>query len=275
MPLTVRTVDTMAEAARLLAGEEGARLLAGGTLLMRAVNEGDARITTLVRCTDPASERIGFAGERLLLGARVTLTRLVRGADTAFLAPVARAIGGPAIRNMATVGGNLFAHSPYGDLAAALLALDARVTLVEGGAERELPLEEFHRRRERRPPPVVAAVSLRRPRAREDFRFLKFSRVRPKGAAVVSVAAHLPALGGRLEGVRIAFGAMGPTPLRAIAAEAALEGRRLDGAAVEAAVAATLEGLRPESDAIASEWYRRELAPVLLRRLLLPDERRR
>ncbi len=275
MPLAVRSVESFAEAARLLAAEEGARLLAGGTLLMRAVNEGDVRITVLVRCTDPGRELVRREGERVRIGAGVTLSRLARAPETAFLAPVVRAVGGPAIRNMATVGGNLFAHSPYGDLGTAFLALDARVTLAEGGTGRELPLEDFYRRRDHRPPPVVTAVSVLRPRDPAAFRFRKFSRVRPKGASVVAVAAHLPAFGGRLEGVRIALGAMGPTPLRARAAEAALEGRPLGTETAGAAAAAVLDGLRPSSDAIASEWYRRELAPVVLRRLLLAEEPRR
>jgi xanthine dehydrogenase small subunit len=46
----------------------------------------------------------------------------------AFLAPVARSIGGPAVRAAATVGGNLFAPSPYGDFSVALLALGAIVS---------------------------------------------------------------------------------------------------------------------------------------------------
>jgi CO/xanthine dehydrogenase FAD-binding subunit len=55
-------------------------------------------------------------------------------------APVARAVGGPQIRNMATVGGNLFAPHPYGDFAAALLALGARVVSAGQGGPR--PLED-------------------------------------------------------------------------------------------------------------------------------------
>ena len=51
--------------------------------------------------------------------------RIAAEPKLAFLKPVAKSIGGPAIRNMATVGGNLFARYPYGDFAVALLALDA------------------------------------------------------------------------------------------------------------------------------------------------------
>ena len=70
--------------------------------------------------------------------------------DLAFLHPVARVVGGPAVRAMATVGGNLFAPSPYGDLAVALLALDATV-MVQGayGGAQQMPLEQFLAGRDR------------------------------------------------------------------------------------------------------------------------------
>ncbi len=56
------------------------------------------------------------------LGAGVTMSQILASRELEFLHPVARVIGGPAVRNMATVGGNLFAPAPYGDLTAALLA---------------------------------------------------------------------------------------------------------------------------------------------------------
>jgi xanthine dehydrogenase small subunit len=62
---------------------------------------------------------------------------------------------------------------------------------------------------------------------------------------------------------------MAPTPIRAKAAERALDGRTLDEAGIAAAVAAAAEGVAPASDSIASAWYRREVVGVHLRRLLL------
>ena len=64
---------------------------------------------------------------------------------------------------------------------------------------------------------------------------------------------------------------MGATALRAKSAERALEGRPLDAAAISAAANAALEGLSPVDDALASAWYRREVAGVQLRRLLSGD----
>jgi CO/xanthine dehydrogenase FAD-binding subunit len=79
--------------------------------------------------------------------------------------------------------------------------------------------------------------------------------------------------GGRVAGARVAYGAMAPIPIRAKGVERALEGRALDAAAIGAARQAAGEGTRPATDAIASEWYRREVLPVHLGRMLAGEER--
>jgi CO/xanthine dehydrogenase FAD-binding subunit len=226
----------------------------------------------LVRVTDADFSRIQTGGSRIELGAGVTMAAVLASRDLAFLHSAARAIGGPAVRNAATVGGNLFAQTPYGDFAVALLALDAQVVVHAGyGGGRAVPLEEFLAGRERETQGLVTAVQFARPARPADLRFYKASRVRPKGISVVSIAAHLPMSGGRIAGARVAYGAMAPIPIRAKGVERALEGRALDGAAIGAARQAAGEGTRPVTDAIASEWYRREVLPTHLGRLLAAD----
>ena len=111
MPVTVKTFASFGEAASALSSDRGARYLGGGTLVMRALNEGDISISTVVRATDQALSRIDVASSRITLGAGVTFARILAERDLAFLHAPARSIGGPAVRNMGTVGGNLFAPS--------------------------------------------------------------------------------------------------------------------------------------------------------------------
>jgi len=266
MPITVKTFATLGEAASALSSDRAARFLGGGTLVMRAINEGDVSISTVVRATDRAFAEIRSAGARVTLGAGVTMAQVIANRELFFLHPVARAVGGPAIRNMATVGGNLFAPSPYGDFTVALLALDATVAMSGGYSGRETPLEEFLASRERANG-LVASVTFNRPNA-EAFRFKKVSRVKPKGISVLSIAAHLPMNGGRIAGARVAYGAMGPMPMRSKSVERALEGKALDESGIASAVAVAAEGTHPPTDAIASTWYRREMVAVHLKRLL-------
>jgi len=265
--ITVETFDTIAEAARAM--QDRTRYFGGGTLLMRGVNYGDQSFHRMVRARDASLRTIRREGSRILIGAGVTMGQIIASPDTAFLAPVARAIGGPALRNMATVGGNLFAPHPYGDFATALLVLDCRARMADGS---DMALEDLLSRRDSIRG-IVAAVSVARP-AGDDFHFRKVSRVKPKGVSVMSIAAWMPRTGGRLKDVRVAYGAMGTAPVRVRSVEQALEGRSLDSQTVEAATRVATEGLHPPDDALASAWYRREVAPVHLRRMLLGDGRR-
>jgi len=265
--VNVKTFAHLADAAGALSSERGARFFGGGTLIMRAVNEADPAIETIIRSSDPSLLHVAVSSGRVELGAGVTMAGILAERELAFLHPVARAVGGPAIREAATVGGNLFAPSPYGDFATALLALDAAVMLAGGFGQRELTVEELLSRRDRGSA-LVSGVAFKRP-AVDAFRFVKVTRVRPKGISVLSIAAQLPLASGRVSGARIAYGAMGNTPVRAKAAERALEGRALDAAGIAATLAVAGDGTAPADDAIASAWWRREILPVHLRRLLL------
>lgn len=267
MSVTVETYATAAEAARALAGGD-ALYLGGGTLVMAAVNAGTAP-KRLVRSSDPALFEIIAAGDVVRIGAGVTMAKLLAHRDLSFLHPVARQVGGPQVRTMGTVGGNLFARHPYGDLTVALLALGARVVFAGYGGARGLA--ELLRERDRAG--LVLAVEVPRPRDPSDFGFLKISRVHPRGASVLAIAAYLPRDGSRIRGARIAYGGMGATPILAAAAARALEGNPLDNASIARAAAAAAQDLDPPTDALASAWYRREVIGIHLRRLLQTMER--
>jgi CO/xanthine dehydrogenase FAD-binding subunit len=273
MPITVQTHPDLEAAARALASDRTARFLAGGTIIMRRINDGDLSLSTIVRTTDPGFREIRPAGSRISIGGGATMAAIASHPDLTFLHAAARSVGGPAVRQMATVGGNLFARAPFGDLAVALLALDATVHVRGGYSPREAPLEALLASRERGPDGIVGSISVDRPATPGAFRFLKVARVQPKGAAVITIAAHLPTSGGRIGHARVAYGGMAPTPIRARAVERALEGRTLDDAGIAQALDMATEGTAPATDSIASAWYRSEVAPVHLRRLLLDGAR--
>lgn len=274
MTLRVETYDQLDAAARAVASNQSARFFGGGTLVMRAVNDGDQSFDTIVRANDPAFRTIQSHGDRITIGAGATMADVLKNRDLAFLTPAARAVGGPAIRNMASVGGNLFARSPYGDFATALLVLDAEVNLVSassGSAPSGTGLQDFLAGRDREPRALVASVTITRPRDQNAFRFVKVSRVKPKGVSVLSIAANLQQSGGKISNAMVAYGAMGPIPVRALAVERALQGATLNETGIAAALAAATDGINPQTDPVASEWYRRAVAPVHLKRLLLGE----
>ena len=264
MSISVETYPTLAEAASAM--REGSAFLGGGTMVVRGLNFATPAYNRIIRSTDAALQEVRPEGNGVRIGAGTTMSHLMQASGVEFLGPVARSIGGPAVRNMATAGGNLFVRAPFGDLGVAFLALDAKVEMSDGHA---LAIEDFYAQRDRLQG-LVSAIFVPRP-AHGAFTFRKITRTKPKGAAVMAIAAHVPA-GGRISGARIAFGAMGATPLRAKDAETALEGASLDAQSVQRACDACCNGLDPQDDALASAWYRRAVAPVHLRRLLLNEE---
>jgi CO/xanthine dehydrogenase FAD-binding subunit len=266
MALELQTFSSSADAsAALRAG--GRTYLGGGTLVVRSANEGDIDITGYVRSTDPALTAIDTKGGRARLGASVTMADIVGHSDLAVLAPAAKMIGGPAVRNVATVGGNLFAVSPYGDFTVALLALGATIHFADG----EMGIDAFIAGRDgvTAARGIVVAISFDIP-ASERFRFLKISRVKPKGVSVLTIAAAIGTdPGGKIKDARIALGCMADRPVRAKAAEQALVGSDLTESGVAKAVSVIGEGTTPITDPIASAWYRAEVLPVHFRRLML------
>src|SRR3954465_14053047 len=163
MPVTVKTFASFGEAASALSSDRSARYLGGGTLVMRALNEGDISISTVVRATDQALSRIDIASSPISIGAVIRYARILAERDLAFLHAPARSIGGPAVRNMGTVGGNLFAPIPYGDFTVGLLALDAMVSMQGGFGARDVPIEEFLQSRERQAGNLVLSISCQKP----------------------------------------------------------------------------------------------------------------
>lgn len=263
MALALQTFATVKDANTALKSQ-GSRYLGGGTLVVRAANEGDVSVSSLVRSTDPALSSIAVTDGKVRIGASVTMAAIARHPDLSSLARAARAVGGPAVRNMATVGGNLFAPAPYGDFAVALLALDATVSTDDG----EAPIETFLTGRDSNRAIVTTVGFVLPPQG--DFRFLKVSRVKPKGVSVLSIAAVLELAGdGTVSAARIALGCMADRPTRARAAEKALIGRRLTKDGIAPALAVAGESTSPITDPIASAWYRAEVLPVHLGRLLL------
>ena len=126
MALDIVRVDSVGQAAGVLAGDDGARFLAAGRSWFARLPRATPRSGN--SCSPTASASTASRSARRSPSAAPSPWRRWREEPgLAFLAPVAESIGGPAVRNMATVGGNLFARSPYGDFAVALLALGATV----------------------------------------------------------------------------------------------------------------------------------------------------
>ena len=100
MLVRVETFNQTEDAARALSSNPQARIFGGGTILMRSVNEGSQSFDTLFRLTDPSLKDVRIEGDRVIIGAGVTMAEIIRHRDLPFLADAARAVGGPAVRRL-------------------------------------------------------------------------------------------------------------------------------------------------------------------------------
>jgi CO/xanthine dehydrogenase FAD-binding subunit len=288
MITAVRTPDSIAAAAAYAA--DGGWLMGGGTVVMAHVNNGSVGASELVSLRRAGVSGIELAGPAARIGATTTLAEIEECAELEFLRGAVRTIASPAIRTLATAGGNLFVPQPYGDFAVCLLALGATAEVAgpDGSSCKEgpLPMQKAITRgpslqlysREApvdeildagvAPGELVTAVRLTIPAAGTWF-YHKAMRRKLNSAAIVAVAAVVETAGGVVTSARIALGGVAPRPVRAVSAERVLMGRPLDSDVLAEAGRAARADIAPFDDSYASAWYRTRVLPVHLRRAFL------
>ena len=266
---TVVTPTSLGDLRKALNEAPKATLMAGGTLVMPIINEGAHGISTLVSLSKLGLDGVSFKKGVGTIGAATPIAGLARHSELKFLLPVIDSIASPTLRNMATVGGNLFAEQPYGDLAVCLVALEATVTIVNVKSKRNAPVEEVIKKG-LKTGELVTQVSFAIPKP-GTFKYAKASRRALNSASIVTVAAIIPLVKGVVADCRIALGGVAAKPVRAKSVEKLLNGKLFDDKTVTAAAAAAAKDIAPFTDAYASAWYRARVTPVHICRALLGD----
>ncbi len=274
---------SLEQALAALAASGGATVLAGGTDLMPQLHAGRLRpAATLLNIRRvPGLDTVHAADGTLCLGALTTVATLLTHPLVQAHAPLLRCaadhFASDQIRNAATVGGNICNASPAGDLLTPLLALDAVVELASLAADgsvtlRAMPVDGFFTgpgRTKREARELLTAVRLPLAPPGHRARYYKTGTRPAMDISTISIAfAARRDEAGRLCDVRLALGAVGPSPLRALRTEALLEGRRLDASLAAQAAACAATEVTPIDDVRASAWYRLELVRNMTRRML-------
>jgi CO/xanthine dehydrogenase FAD-binding subunit len=259
------------EEATSLLDERGPEMLlmAGGTLAMPLINSGISMPEEVMGLRRAGLAYIKKTNDRYYIGATTTLSQMIVQTEIPILKDAAQAVGGWAIRNMGTVGGNLFAPPPGGDFAVALLALDAELKLTSSKGERIIQLNDFYTgflTTSLSPDEIVTEIQISIPKGKSAY--LKFGRRHANTPSIVTVAANLIFNGDTVKEARISLNAVGPHPLRSIVAEEFLVGKPLNEQNIDEASELAAEESEPFSDPIASEWYRRKMIPIIVRRTL-------
>jgi CO/xanthine dehydrogenase FAD-binding subunit len=219
--MSVTVARSLPEVYDALAVRPDAQLLAGGTDFMVEVNFGHRRPDAVVALR-AVPELAGWRhdGNEIVIAAGCTYTELEQpefAAVVPALAQAARTVGSPQIRNAGTIGGNLGTASPAGDTLPVLAALDARIRIGSAEGTRTVMLDELivgPKRTTLRPGEVVVEVRL--PVVDGPQEYLKIGT---RNAMVIAVADLALVVDRAARSVRVALGSVGPTILRARAAE--------------------------------------------------------
>lgn len=253
------------------------RFLSGGTDLFLAMEWGPAEVTTVIDLKGIAElggiEALAGGGWRI--GALTPMAAIENdaGLQAAFpaLCAAARVVGGPAVRNRATLGGNLCNASPAADASTPLLAMGAEVVLASGAGERTLPLAglwDGPRSNTLKAGELLKEVRLPAAGERSGCAFERLTRT-AMDIALVNAAAVVAVDGaGRFTAAALALGAVAPTVLAVPEVAALLQGRDCGEQTLADIAAAAEKAARPIDDRRASAAYRREMVGVLAARAI-------
>jgi len=267
--------QTIDQAVRLIAGDPGAKIFAGGTDLLVQFRAGLRQPTAFVDVKRiPEMTGITLDRDGLRLGAATSAAEICEHEELKRLWPglveAVNLIGSTQIQGRASVGGNLCNASPAADTTCALIVNRAECVIAGPSGERTVPVESFCtapgktvlERGE-----LLVAIRVPRPAARTADAYLRLIPRTEMDIAVAGagVSVTLDA-NGVCTAARVAIGAVAPTALVVADAARALIGSRLDAAALEKAAEASTAAARPISDKRGTTAYRRSMAGVLTRR---------
>ncbi len=268
--------QSIGEALEALATAPGpACPIAGGTDLLLDLQQGrHSPQHTLVDLTQiPELNRLELTGNSIYIGAAVPMRAITQSPLICEHAPALSEacglVGGPQVRNTATLGGNVAHALPAADGMIALCAMDAQAEIASTEGRRSQPILSLFKG------PGVSTLDLRREiivgfrfQARQPGQASAFGRVmRPQGVAlpIINLAAWLERECDRVREIRIAVGPSGPVPQRAADLEACLRGQEYTSAALARAIESIPTSLRfRSSPQRASAAYRYQLCEVLL-----------
>jgi len=250
--------------------------IAGGTDLLLDLQQGrHSPVHTLVDLNSIAEmTALELREDELFIGASVPVNRIVldplAGAHAQALIEAARLIGGPQVRNTATLGGNVAHALPAADGTIALTALNTQAEIASLSGTRRVPFTSLYlgpgKSALKKGEELVVGFYLRQIKKGQASCFKRI--MRPQGVAlpIINTAIWLERENDTIKEIRIAVGPAGPTPFRGIKTEDALRGQKYSDFTIDKALEALLaEAKFRTSPQRASTEYRQHLAVVLFK----------
>ncbi|HBT46951.1 MAG TPA: xanthine dehydrogenase FAD-binding subunit XdhB [Peptococcaceae bacterium] len=271
--------ETVKEAVDLLAANPNLVVIAGGTDVLIKMHHGQIEKAELLSIRKIKSlEGIEKLEDgTVTIGPLTTFTQVANSPvikeNIPVLAEAALSMGGPQIRNVATIGGNICNGATSADSASTLFALDARLKLQSPQGERVVPIQDFYLgpgKVDLKPAELLTGILI----SPENYQgyaghYIKFSMRKAMDIATLGVAVLCKLKEGRLfEDVRIGLGVAAPTPIRCPEAEAFARGKDVSRETIAEIGKLAVKATRARTSWRASKEYREHLVEELTQRAL-------
>jgi xanthine dehydrogenase small subunit len=175
--------------------------------------------------------------------------------------------GAPQIRHVGTIGGNIANASPIADSLPFLFVMDAVLELASADGTRCVPITEFYqgyKKFDLRPGELIRRVRVPLPANDDILKLYRVSRRRDLDIATFTAGIRIRLDGETIAGAAVAFGAVGPTVIRARRTESFLRGRTLDEETMRQAGDVAVSEITPISDVRGAADYRFQLTRNIL-----------
>lgn len=271
---------TIQEASAMLTANRNLKVIAGGTDVLIKIHGGqweEVELLSIRKIESLDGIRKQDDGT-MVIGPLATFTQIFNDPiikeNIPILAEAAISMGGPQIRNIATIGGNVCNGATSADSASSLFALNAKLRLQDHQGERIVPVQDFYvgpGKVELRPGELLTGILI----SPEDYRgfgghYIKFAMRKAMDIATLGIAVSCKLRPGNvLEEVRIGLGVAGPTPLRCEEAEKYARGKTVSPEVIEEIGKLSVKSTKARTSWRASKEYREHLVETLTQRALI------
>ncbi len=268
--------NSVAEAIELLTAHPNSRLLAGGTDILIKLRHGKSGFAELVDINGLPELRYikQDAAENILIGSGTTFSDIIESKllqkHIPMLCDAAQSVGGPQIRNVATIGGNICNGVTSADSAPGLFALNTLLLIQGRDGLREVPIEKFYL--------GVGKVDLQKGDVLVAFKitlenyagafghYYKYAMRDAMDIATIGCAVSLKTSAGKVTDYRIAYGVAGPVPIRCPQTEHAVIGQELSAGLLDMVAEKVLVDVNPRTSWRASKDFRMNIIAELAKR---------
>lgn len=269
---------SVADAVRLLSSDPEARVLSGGTDVLIRLRDGKKSFSRLVDIHDLAElKRCEITADGTVwIGSGVTFSEAMASETIRNCLPhlfvAAGTVGGPQIRNVATIGGNICNGVTSADSASPLMASNARLVIQGPDGKRETALSEFYLgpgKVDLKQDEILVAFTI----AKKDYEgyagdYFKYAMREAMDIATIGCTAVCRVEAGILADLRLAFGVAAPTPIRCSKAEAVANGAAITEKLIEKIRETVEEDVNPRTSWRATREFRIHIIKELAGRVV-------